>query len=139
MQRRLSDKDCRSYAAVSAAELILIGEGRIATRSIRATALPVAHLFPIDRFQGAFEQVERRLRLRRKPNEPLCRGFLRFDQVPSQISESAGCSPNNAYTHKCRRLFDYQFGILYRRQQEPNRQKIEFYGHTLVRTFCREP
>jgi hypothetical protein len=36
-------------------------------------------------------------------------------------------------------LFDYQFGVAYRRQQQPNGQEIEFYGHVLVRTFGREP
>jgi len=36
-------------------------------------------------------------------------------------------------------LFDYQFGIFYRFQQESDGQEIEFYGHTLICTFRHKP
>jgi hypothetical protein len=93
----------------------------------------------IDRaFSGLFGQVEAKLRFWRKPGESLSRGAVAFRQW-GIIVPCAGYSLSNAFTHRYRRLFDYQFGVAYRRQQQPNGQEIEFYGHTLVGTFGREP
>jgi hypothetical protein len=51
----------------------------------------------------------------------------------------SGYSPNDAFTHQYGRLFDYQFGIFHRRQQESDGQQTEFDGHTLISTFGRKP